>query len=53
MEADSSVYMSMYVTYAEIEHVHGRWKRGGRGSLSCLIFPWKVIIKPYIMAGRT
>ena len=52
MEADSSVYMSMYVTYAEIVHVHGRWKQGGRGSLSCLTFPWKETIKPYIMAGR-
>ena len=38
MEADSSVYMSMYVTYAEIVHVHGRRKQGRRGSLSCLTF---------------
>ena len=52
MQADASVYMSMCVTYAEIVHVHGRRKRGGKGSLSCLTFPWKVTIKPYIMAGR-
>ena len=52
MEADSSVYMSICVTYAEIVYLHGRWKRGGRGSLSSLTFPWKVTIKPYIMAEK-